>query len=1378
MYGIANTGDTANTSLKNRARKQESIFFDIFVEFCHLSRRKDIRLDRMIMYRILSILAAVLSCCIMKARENDIFFNSLKTEDGLSHHTVAAIYEDENGFIWIGTREGLNMYTGNMVKSFKSEVDNFNSLLYDSVQEICGDMDGNIYIQGSQGVSKYDMKHHRFLPVVHDNVSAMAFREKLYYAVGNRIYGRDGDSAAVFRELAEENVRINTLEFIGDDLWAGTYRHGIFVMSPDSTWRIDTGAEVTDIFRDSCSRIWISTSGRGLLEYSDGKIASEYSDKARPGTGFNVARECCEDKSGYLWIATSQGLHRLSPDTGEMTGWNPEDRPGSLNHSSVTCITCDSSGNIWLGTYFGGVNYFCPTNQIYSLWRQSETEEEGLSFPVVGKMAEDEKGNIWIATEGGGIDYLDRKTGKIRWMDCIPGDRSRQNVKSLMYQDGILWAGTHNKGLVRYDTKSGSRRVYSHDPADSSSIPAGIVYDIIPCSEELLVATFSGVWRFSPDTGKGHLLTGRDGFRTGYTTDLHIDRDSLLWIVTGEHLFSMNLSDGTVRRYFDEDKSSSDKKHNVTLCVYEDSRKNLWVATWGNGLYLLDRETDSFRRFSSQEEGLLSNCVYGIVEAVPGKLVISCNSGYSLLDIDSRQVTSFTARTGLPVTDFNEYSMFRASDGEIFIGSIDGLLSFRQYEVSPASGNRIIPYRLIVNNREVTAGDDTGILEEAMPYTGGLRFNHRQNVFSIQFTTLNYAHNREKDVYYRMKGFSDKWINTNGSNIISYSNLPAGKYSLELSFGESMENEAGYTIPIRIKPPFWQSTPAILLYIIAAASLLYYILRLWKTRVRLNQEVIYEKQRLADNEEKTRFKLNFYTNISHEFKTPLTLITGETEMMLGNPDKLTPENYRRAVNIRKNSLMMKNLIDELLEFRQYESERVHLNVTKNDIVAMLHEHFIIFQPYAKKRGMTFTFSRSVSELSVWYDSRQMQKVVSNLLSNAFKYTQDGGAITMFVKVEDTEVKFGVSDTGRGIPEEDREKIFEYYWQSPISPVETGMSSFGIGLSLCKSIITMHHGKISVDSSPGKGSTFEISLRLGREHFRKEEIGTGAAGHVENPGILPDDTANSLPDTVSGTAEDMSGTIMLIVEDNADILMMLKDAFSPYYSVMTAENGEKALALMEEHLPDIVISDVMMPGISGMELCRRIKSDIGTCHIPVILMTANASVEYNIEGYKTGADDYIQKPFNMRLLRTRCRNLLENRRILQKKFKTTSARDDIMALTTNEMDKKIMDTVMDIIEKNIDNPDFSISTFSSELGMGRTAMFNKIKAITGQTPNMLVLNTRLTRSAVLLVGRQELNIGEISDMVGFSSMAYFSKCFKERYGESPMAWRKKALEKEG
>ena len=341
-----------------------------------------------------------------------------------------------------------------------------------------------------------------------------------------------------------------------------------------------------------------------------------------------------------------------------------------------------------------------------------------------------------------------------------------------------------------------------------------------------------------------------------------------------------------------------------------------------------------------------------------------------------------------------------------------------------------------------------------------------------------------------------------------------------------------------------------------------------------------------------------------------------------------------------------------------------------------------------------------------------------------------------------------------------------------------MSSFGIGLSLCKSIITMHHGKISVDSSPGKGSTFEISLRLGREHFRKEEIGTGAAGHVENPGILPDDTANSLPDTVSGTAEDMSGTIMLIVEDNADILMMLKDAFSPYYSVMTAENGEKALALMEEHLPDIVISDVMMPGISGMELCRRIKSDIGTCHIPVILMTANASVEYNIEGYKTGADDYIQKPFNMRLLRTRCRNLLENRRILQKKFKTTSARDDIMALTTNEMDKKIMDTVMDIIEKNIDNPDFSISTFSSELGMGRTAMFNKIKAITGQTPNMLVLNTRLTRSAVLLVGRQELNIGEISDMVGFISMAYFSKCFKERYGESPMAWRKKALEKEG
>lgn len=1317
-------------------------------------------------------------CQVAYAGENDIFFNSIKTEDGLTHHSVASIYEDELGFIWIGTREGLNLYNGSSIINFKTEEDNSNSLLYDSVQKICGNRNGKIYIQGSHGVSEYDMKTDTFSIAVQGNISAMTYGDKLYFARGHRIFSSDGTGTRIFHEFKNRGITVSVLKFIGNTLWAGTEKDGVIIIADEEESLPDSPeCCILNIYGETDRSVWICTDGKGLIHYTKSDTGWEAAGKYITS---DTVRECCVDKKGDVWIASFSGLKKLYPSSGRISVYTPSNHPGSLNHTSITCLTQDRGGNIWLGSYFGGVNYFNPDRQIYSVYRQGDTEKEGLSFHVIGKMTEDDSGRIWIATEGGGVNCLDRKSGSIKWLNTKNSRLSDDNIKSLFWSGGILWIGTHS-GLNSYDTRTQDIRTYSKN---NSALPSDIVSDIIRYDGKLLVSTFRGLCLLDPETGRTTGIPELGGIEIGYATDLLLSTDKKLWIVTGENVFSYDSGTGKTCRYFDDKANTCHGKHCVTLCIFEDSRHDIYAATWGNGLFRFDKEKGSFEKFVSQNNGLLSNCIYGIIEVSPGKLLISCNSGYSLLDTDTRSIVCHSTDTGMPLSSFNEYSLFLTRDGEIFMGSVDGLLAFREFDHLQEQENRIIPYRLIVNDKEIKPGDGTGILSEAMPYTGSIRLKADQNVFSIRFSTLNYTHGKE-NIYYRLNHFSDEWINTGNSRTITYSNLPAGHYELEIADRSSGSEDAGCTIGISIVPPLYRSAAAIVLYCLVAAAVIYYFLRSWSERVRLSEEVKYEKQRLTDNEEKTRFKLDFYTDISHEFKTPLTLIVGETEMMMKYPDRLTSENYRRAANIHRNSIRLKNLIDEQIEFRKFEKDKLKLDISRNDMVNSLRENYMLFKTTADKRGITFTFTKTVSELFVWYDSWQMQKVITNLLSNAFKFTPDGGKIDIYLQVDEDWAKFGVSDNGIGIRKEDQENVFGYYFYTSDRPLKKNASrGSGIGLALCKSIVELHHGKLSLESAPGKGSKFEVCLKLGKSHFSDNELNTkhektsDTFNHIAGSSASEDEIMepeNSCDNTAGRHLpcgmEHKSR--ILIIDDSTDTLDMIKAAFESSYDVLTASNGEDGYRTACELIPDLIISDVMMPGMSGIELCRKLKTDINTCHIPVILLTADTSAQNNLKGYQYGADDYIEKPFNLTLLETRCRNLINIRHTLQEKFRTAADPDRVQALATNDLDRKIMDKAMTIIQENINNPDFSISIFAREMGMARTKLFNKIKAITGQTPNSLIMNARLTKSSVLLIEHPEMNIGEIADMTGFSSTAYFSKCFKDKYGESPQTYRKKA-----
>ena len=575
-----------------------------------------------------------------------------------------------------------------------------------------------------------------------------------------------------------------------------------------------------------------------------------------------------------------------------------------------------------------------------------------------------------------------------------------------------------------------------------------------------------------------------------------------------------------------------------------------------------------------------------------------------------------------------------------------------------------------------------------------------------------------------------------------------------------------YRLNITVLPPFYKTIWAYLIYVVITISLLYYIVRTYHGRIKLQESLKYEKQHIRDVEELNQSKLRFFTNISHEFRTPLTVIVGQIEMLL-QVQSFPPAIYNKLLNVYKNGLQLRGLISELLDFRKQEQGHMKIKVSRHNLVDFLYENYLLYIEYASTRHIKFYFNKDQDQLEVWYDSRQMQKVINNLLSNAFKNTPEKGSISINISKRGEEAIIEVQDSGKGIKPEEAGKIFERFYQTSNDPENT--QGTGIGLALSKGIVELHKGRIEVSSNQTSGTTFTIALKLGNAHFTAEQIETEepkeeeAAVIVESKFMVEQQV---LDDTVK---ERIKGAKVLIVEDNDSLREMLAGLFEPYYEIITAADGEEGLKEARDRMPDLIISDVVMPKMTGIELCKQIKQDFETCHIPVVLLTARTAIEHTIEGLRIGADDYITKPFNVNLLISRCNNLVNSRIVLQEKF-SKQPQTRVQMLATNPMDKDLLDRTVAIIEKNMDNAEFSLNDVIRELCISRTNFFSKMKAITGQTPNDFILTIRLKKAAYLLKNELFLSIAEVADRTGFSSPRYFSRCFKEVYGISPLFYR--------
>jgi len=1335
--------------------------------------------------RLFFILA---SAAFANVHGQNITFNHLTTDDGLSQFSVNSLYVDENGILWIGTREGLNRYNGEDIKTYKLRKNDPNSLFCNTVSRIVGNHNERIYLLCTEGVAEFNLSTQKFTTLLQGNISSIYYNNGLFIGKKNEVYRYNEETGNfdLYYQLPGENLEIICMHIYKGYLWMGTTTNGVYRLDIDKkelTHPIKKG-NITSFYRDSEGELWIGSWEEGLYRIrTNGTIDNFRHDPKNPNSiCSDFVRSCCEDNLGNLWIGTFHGLNRYDKSTGQFQLYTANDnKPDGLTHSSIWCIVKDEQGTLWLGTYFGGVNYFNPEYEIYTRYKVGDTEKEGLSSPIVGRMTEDKDGNLWICTEGGGVNVYNRKNNTYRWYRHEEGRNSisHNNVKAIYYDrtEEIMWIGTHLGGLNKLDLRTNRFTIYRMKAGDPTTLPSDIVRDIVPYGDKLIIATQNGVCLFNPATGTcEHLFKDtKEGRNIGMVASLYIDKDETLWVsATGEGVYSYRFDTGKLTHYAHNPSIPNTLSNNNVNNIMQDSNGNLWFSTSGSGLDRYRKESNDFENFDMQKDGLSSDCIYEVFESSiqKGDLLLITNQGFSQFDYPQKKFYNYGTENGFPLTAVNENALFVTHDGEVFLGGIQGMISFweKKLHFTPKSYS-IILSRLLVNGKEITAGDDTGILEQSIAYTPEISLKADQSMFSIEYATSNFIPANRNEIVYRLEGFSDEWNHTDRKQtLITYTNLNPGKYTLVIkSDGDGIEEAR---LLIRVLPPWYETWWAYLIYTICTVSLLWYLIQNYNSRIKLRESLKYEKKHIEDLEALNQSKLRFFTNISHEFRTPLTLIVGQVETLL-QVQTFTPNIYHKILGIYKNSLQLRELITELLDFRKQEQGHMKIKVSRHNLVNFLYENYLLFLEYASSKQINFKFNKQSDDIEVWYDQKQMQKVVNNLLSNALKHTKAEDTISINVSQENKYVIIEIKDTGTGIAAAEIDKIFDRFYQTErLDSLNTGAGT-GIGLALTKGIIELHHGTIRVESEPGKGSRFIITLKSGNQHFTEEQIirdNTDTNIQQQPETIVP--TVEILPDSEWKEEDNkrIEDAKMLIVEDNESIKQMLAGIFETFYQVTTASDGVEALDIIQKDMPSIILSDVVMPRMSGTELCKQIKTDFNTCHIPVVLLTARTAVEHNIEGLKIGADDYITKPFNTNLLISRCNNLVNSRRLLQEKF-SKQPQAFAQMLATNPMDKEMLDRAMAIIEQHLDNTDFNVNIFAREMGMARTNLFTKLKAVTGQTPNDFILSIRLKKGAVMLRNNPELNITEISDRIGFSSSRYFSKCFKEIYHVSPLAYRK-------
>ncbi len=1351
------------------------------------------------------ILVIMALCLGAGVRGQRVVFNKLNAENGLSQNSVLAIVQDHAGYMWLGTSYGLNRFDGRNFKVYQHEPSVAGSLSGNYILSALSDSKRTLWVGTSHGLNRYLPGTDSFERVLagkpgeHGKLSSNTVncvfedsRGVVWVGTGNglnelidrkNLRFRQYYSGECITTLAGDDIR-TIFEDSQRRLWIGTtkgltsittgpkeirfmsYVAGMSAEESAANIALDypvvgglSDGFVTAIAEDKQHNIWVGTKHGGLnmLDHATGKF--RHYKKGESGLIHNNIRKIFADKAGKLWIATLEGLSILDPVTRTFQTYQHEpENPTSLSQNSLYDIFQDASGSVWLGTYYNGVNIVYSHETPFKVY-QAGKSKYSINHNVVSAVVKDRTGNLWIGTEGGGFDHLDVRTGAVRNFRSGTGTSGMtSNLVKAIVQDkkGNLWVGTHLGGLHYYDAASRKFKVYRNNPDNPGSLSLDNISAVFEDSRgRLWVGTDQkGVDLLDKQTGTfRHFNVGTQApfkLSGNFVRNFYEDSKHNLWIGTNEGVNVLRSDSSGIDRIKPPGESPEKPFPKIINCVLEDRRGIIWIGSYYGGLTRYDRASNTFINFT-RKDGLPNDNVLGVLDDERGNLWISTSNGLSRYDTGKHSFKNYTVADGLPGNEFIPNTHYKDASGEMFFGGLNGLVSFMPSAIETNDFAAPVVFTgLKLFNTPVRIGGPDELLQQDIGLTREITFTHAQNIFTIDFALLNYI-KPEKNAYaYRLDGFEKDWNYVKTSSA-TYTNLPPGTYTFLVkgANNDGIWSKSPSRITIHVLPPVWKTWWAYCLYVIAALAAVLFVTRYFYMTALFKRE-----------HELHQVKLNFFTNVSHEIRTHLTLIQGPVEgLMLDRPhDEGVQANLSL---VRKNANRLLRLVSELMDFRKAETNHLALHVTRNDLVPFLRGVFRDFSYVARHRNIESVFEYDTGDIALYFDAGQMEKVIFNLLSNAYKFTHDGGKVSLNVSAHDDFVKIRIEDDGIGIAPQYLGKLFANFFQ--IYDHGKQNTGYGIGLALSKSIVELHKGELAVESTVEqqnrKGRTcFTITLRRGNTHFALDQLATQAAVATDDGHLLPE--TGPLP----AHEPDGDKPVVLLVEDNEEVRVFIAGALGDRYRIVHAENGEQGWATATECIPELIISDVMMAEMDGLALCTKLKTDERTSHIPVILLTAKASLNHQLSGLKTGADAYISKPFSIQLLELNVRNLLASRKLMQEKYSRQITLQP-QNVVIESLDEQFLSRIVSITEELMDNPDFGVAMLAEKIGMSQSVLYKKLKAVTDLSVHDFLKSIRLKRAAQLLQ-QQKMTIYEVAYAVGYDDRKYFSREFKKQFGKTP------------
>lgn len=1306
-------------------------------------------------------------CWMLAILAKAYIFRNYQTENGLSHNSVWAVMQDRRGFIWLGTNDGLDRFDGKTFKEYRHIAGNAGSIGCNFIHTLMESRKGLFLIGTKQGLYRFDTStgifHHidfgrrkdddvvvnhimedangDFWIACHGQglyVLSPSLKVKKHYSYKGRAY--DLPSNYIWTMAQDHNGTI----WIGSDgegLIKYDIRNGRFTKMADNKDLGLTDKTIYSLYCDFNDNVWVGTASNGLYRYNCHMgTAARYLNR---GGGEHVEniKAIVEYSRDVLMVGAENGLYLVNRHDGTCHIIENGTPFGDVSNTSVFDIAKDREGAFWVATYFNGVNYFSPDINKFAYFGMSTASPQQRG--IVSAFAEDPEGKVWIGTKDNGISLFNPRDNRLTG---LAANVDYHDIQRLMMDGRNLWVSLYSKGVCVVDRYSHSIIRYVHNNTDPSSLTNDYVFAFARTYDgRVLLGTGAGGNVFHPAERSFRKIKALKDLSI---KDILEDYQGNSWFAThGAGLIRIAANGHITRFQHDEGNPASLPGNNVN-CIYQDARRRLWIGTEGNGLARFDAAKGNFDYILTKASGLPSDIIYDILDDAGGNIWVSTGGGLAEINPVKKTIRTFGYVESLLKIRYNLKSALRASDDRLYFGGSNGFVSFNPADITD---NRNVPPVVItgfqIANKEMIPGMPGSPLSRSVSDTRTITLRYDQHNFSFDYRALSYLSSGENQYAYKLEGFDKDWNYVGNQTRAIYMNIPPGKYvfHVKASNNDGLWNETGQSIIIVIERPLWFSNWMIAFYLLLAISIGYYSFHNYERRVKRKNRRKIEKYQAMKEKETYESKINFFTNIAHEIRTPLSLIVAPLETVKGLA-RLYPQIMENLEIIDNNAHRLLNLVNQLLDFRKVEKEMSRLDLRMVNVIDIVKAVYNQYARNARMNGIELHLKTSVGELTCKVDREAVYKIVSNLLSNALKYANHD--ITLSVTEDGRNLLIAVTDDGCGISAEDQRKIFEPFYQidNKANMVKAGT---GLGLSLSKSLAAKHNGQLLVTSAPGKGSTFTLQLPIVVDDVVQTEGET----------VMPE------AGKAAATEVATDGKHVLIVEDNVELRKFIVNNMKDVYTMFEAGNGIEALQALDKEDVDIIISDIIMPGMDGIELCRRVKSDPSYSYIPIILLSARTDTTSKIEGLERGADIYMEKPFSMVQLRAQVNSLIENRNNLRNRFMNSPLQYYKENKEKDNSNAEFIKKLNAIILEHITDENIPVEYLAGEFSMSRSCLHKKVKNLTGTSPNDYVRLIRLNRAAQLIASGK-YKISEVCYLVGFNTPSYFSKCFFEQFGTLP------------